>query len=304
MTSVGTGALIFSADGQRVLLLRYAKNGEWGRPGGRVESGESARAACVREVREEVGVDLDATPELRDALRFQHWAEGALLRPVPIAGWVAAGFAVRLPDAALEATAVRREPEKHDAMAWVPVTTVLSAAGVLDAGADEGPAAPSERGAPTESDLVGHVNAFTVDSLKKAVASGAGARSEPVQAPTTAQAAATDTVVRFPCSKCGERGHFRKDCPRQKRRNDGPQPKLADECATDAPAAEATPFQFPCGKCGERGHFRRDCPQLKRRNDGTTLSQPPRAQPGAVVPPPVPPPVVPPPVPPPVPTRK
>ncbi|MFZ2119232.1 MAG: NUDIX domain-containing protein, partial [Pseudonocardiaceae bacterium] len=40
----------------RVLLVRRADDGYWELPGGRVEVGESASAAVVREVAEEAGV--------------------------------------------------------------------------------------------------------------------------------------------------------------------------------------------------------------------------------------------------------
>lgn len=94
-----------------VLLLRRVKDGEWTRPGGAVEIGETFLEAVLREVREEVGVDfvpiatlggepprrvhapladLDGSPPpVRVAMRLVHVQEGTLLR---IPGWVAAGF--------------------------------------------------------------------------------------------------------------------------------------------------------------------------------------------------------------------
>lgn len=55
------GAVVRDADG-RVLLVRRANEpgrGLWSIPGGRVEPGESAREAAVREVREETGLDVE-----------------------------------------------------------------------------------------------------------------------------------------------------------------------------------------------------------------------------------------------------
>lgn len=60
---VGVGAVVL--DGDRVLLVRRAQEplkGEWSLPGGAVEVGETLRAAIVREVREETGLDVDVGP--------------------------------------------------------------------------------------------------------------------------------------------------------------------------------------------------------------------------------------------------
>jgi 8-oxo-dGTP diphosphatase len=54
-------ALIFAGESQ--LLIRRGRppyEGKWAAPGGFVEAGESLEAAAIREVREEVGVELDA----------------------------------------------------------------------------------------------------------------------------------------------------------------------------------------------------------------------------------------------------
>jgi 8-oxo-dGTP pyrophosphatase MutT (NUDIX family) len=45
----------------RILLVRRADDGYWELPGGRVEVGESASAAVVREVAEEAGVTIRVT---------------------------------------------------------------------------------------------------------------------------------------------------------------------------------------------------------------------------------------------------
>jgi len=47
-----------SPDGRRVLLIRRADTGHWAIPGGKVEPGETATDALVRELAEETGVDL------------------------------------------------------------------------------------------------------------------------------------------------------------------------------------------------------------------------------------------------------
>ena len=56
----GASAAIFRDDA--VLLIERAKGalkGRWSLPGGHIEPGETAKAAAVREVREETGVEAD-----------------------------------------------------------------------------------------------------------------------------------------------------------------------------------------------------------------------------------------------------
>jgi 8-oxo-dGTP pyrophosphatase MutT (NUDIX family) len=56
---VGVAAAIL--DGDRLLLTRRSDNGAWCMPGGGVDPGESLAEACVREVREEIGVRARVT---------------------------------------------------------------------------------------------------------------------------------------------------------------------------------------------------------------------------------------------------
>ena len=58
---IGSGALFFDAAGQ-VLIVKPTYKPDWGIPGGAVETGELMRAACVREVREELGLDVSGLP--------------------------------------------------------------------------------------------------------------------------------------------------------------------------------------------------------------------------------------------------
>lgn len=57
---VAAGVLFRDAAG-RVLLVKPSYKDGWEIPGGYVEKAESPRAAAVREVQEELGVDLDVT---------------------------------------------------------------------------------------------------------------------------------------------------------------------------------------------------------------------------------------------------
>jgi 8-oxo-dGTP pyrophosphatase MutT (NUDIX family) len=55
---VASGVL-FVDDQDRVLMLRTTYKSHWEIPGGYVEATESPLDACVREVREEIGLDVD-----------------------------------------------------------------------------------------------------------------------------------------------------------------------------------------------------------------------------------------------------
>lgn len=57
MATLGAFAVIFD-DSRRVLLCHRRDRDLWNLPGGRVEPGESPWEAVVREVREEVGLDV------------------------------------------------------------------------------------------------------------------------------------------------------------------------------------------------------------------------------------------------------
>ncbi|MGC9665977.1 NUDIX domain-containing protein [Planosporangium sp. 12N6] len=52
---VSSGAVFFDAEG-RVLLVNPTYKDHWNLPGGGVDAGETPRAACAREVREELGL--------------------------------------------------------------------------------------------------------------------------------------------------------------------------------------------------------------------------------------------------------
>lgn len=56
--AVGCSAVVFDAEGKRVLLTRRTDNGLWCLPGGHVEVGESVSQCCIREVREETGLEV------------------------------------------------------------------------------------------------------------------------------------------------------------------------------------------------------------------------------------------------------
>ncbi|MFG1775835.1 NUDIX domain-containing protein [Micromonospora sp. NPDC049048] len=61
---VAAGALFFDDDEGRVLLVRPTYKETWDIPGGYVEPGEAPRAACIREVEEELGLVVQIGPML------------------------------------------------------------------------------------------------------------------------------------------------------------------------------------------------------------------------------------------------
>ena len=56
---VGCAAVIFAENRSKILLTRRADNGRWCLPGGRLDSGENASECCIREVREETGLEAE-----------------------------------------------------------------------------------------------------------------------------------------------------------------------------------------------------------------------------------------------------
>jgi 8-oxo-dGTP pyrophosphatase MutT (NUDIX family) len=54
----GCSAIIFDESRQRILLTCRTDNGQWCLPSGGTDPGESVEETCVREVREETGLDV------------------------------------------------------------------------------------------------------------------------------------------------------------------------------------------------------------------------------------------------------
>jgi 8-oxo-dGTP diphosphatase len=68
---VGVGAVVWN-DQAQILLVRRAnppRQHEWSLPGGKLESGETLRAALIREVREETSLEVE-TEELIDVVEL------------------------------------------------------------------------------------------------------------------------------------------------------------------------------------------------------------------------------------------
>ncbi|MCB2051270.1 MAG: NUDIX domain-containing protein [Novosphingobium sp.] len=79
---VGCSVMVFRvADGgqRSVLLVRHSYgSGRWGLPGGAVARGEDPASAALRELREEVGLDLDALHLVGSVVRDLHGARNQL----------------------------------------------------------------------------------------------------------------------------------------------------------------------------------------------------------------------------------
>ncbi|MEW6123510.1 MAG: NUDIX hydrolase [Pseudomonadota bacterium] len=75
----GCAALAVVARAGRVLLVRRANPpdaGLWGFPGGRIEWGEPAAVAAVRELREETGIEARPGPSFRVLDALDHGPDG------------------------------------------------------------------------------------------------------------------------------------------------------------------------------------------------------------------------------------
>jgi 8-oxo-dGTP pyrophosphatase MutT (NUDIX family) len=131
-------ALLADDEGRACFLLTRraprlrAHGGQWALPGGRIDPGESAEAAALRELSEEVGLDLqpDAVIGLLDdyATRSGYaitpvvvWAEGeARLRPNPVE--VAAAYRVSLSELERpDVPRLRSIPESDRSVISVPL---------------------------------------------------------------------------------------------------------------------------------------------------------------------------------------
>jgi len=61
MSGIVIGSLAYLIHDKRVLLLKRANmpfKGYWSAPGGKMEFGESPHECCIREIREETGIDI------------------------------------------------------------------------------------------------------------------------------------------------------------------------------------------------------------------------------------------------------
>ncbi|MHC0613932.1 NUDIX hydrolase [Komagataeibacter oboediens] len=104
---VGCGAAIMDRDG-RILLLRRLKQPEagcWGLPGGKVDPYETTAHAAEREIKEELGITIQARDllclvEQMDARAGYHWLSPVYL----VTSW--------------QGVPTLMEPDKHEGPCW------------------------------------------------------------------------------------------------------------------------------------------------------------------------------------------
>ena len=98
---------LIERDGRVLLARRPAHKHlalKWEFPGGKVDPGETAEAALIREIKEELGCGLSV---VRALPRFRHAYERTTIEMIP--------FVCRLADGSPEPA-----PAEHVALAWVP----------------------------------------------------------------------------------------------------------------------------------------------------------------------------------------
>ncbi len=104
---VGCGAAILNSDGKLLLIqrLREPEAGSWGLPGGKIDFGEPAKIAVIREIEEELGIQI----ELTGLACFSEIINGGDGRH-----WVSPIFTARI----ISGVPKLMEPEKHGGWDW------------------------------------------------------------------------------------------------------------------------------------------------------------------------------------------
>ncbi|MFA5926758.1 MAG: NUDIX domain-containing protein [Patescibacteria group bacterium] len=109
---VGCGALIVNDKGETLLMKRAAKSknevGYWTKPGGTIEFGETVAEAIKREVKEELGIEVELTD-------FINYTDHIIAEEEQ--HWIAINYAARI----IRGKPRIMEPEKAEEIRWFPL---------------------------------------------------------------------------------------------------------------------------------------------------------------------------------------
>ncbi|MFI0900719.1 NUDIX domain-containing protein [Streptomyces sp. NPDC020983] len=119
MTLLAASVVVHDRATGRVLLLRRGDHakfapGHWDLPSGKSDPGEPVTATAVRELHEETGLVVAG-----ESLRLAHVIHGAWGVEAPN-GYMSVVFSATT----WSGTAENREPTKHSAVVWTPVTAL------------------------------------------------------------------------------------------------------------------------------------------------------------------------------------
>lgn len=76
---LGCSAVVFDHERENILLTRRTDNGRWCLPGGALDPGETVTESCIREVREETGLEVEVVRLVgvySDPHRLVEYADG------------------------------------------------------------------------------------------------------------------------------------------------------------------------------------------------------------------------------------
>ena len=106
---IGCGALIINENNETLLVRRTGKTrnqaGFWSKPGGGVEFGEKIEDAVKREVKEELGIDIEL-------IRFLGFSNHIVKNENQ--HWIAFNYLAKI----INGHPQNLEPEKHDEIKW------------------------------------------------------------------------------------------------------------------------------------------------------------------------------------------
>ena len=111
--------IIFNDDHELLLLQRHSDDlggGQWGTPGGRLEPGEDAKTAIVREVFEETSLTLEPVNEL-----------GTHEIAMPFGTVRMTSFKAHVPNGVQIIT----DPDEHHGFTWLPLAELLTKENIL-----------------------------------------------------------------------------------------------------------------------------------------------------------------------------